>query len=84
MALLKIEKEMERARPGAAFSTLDDGASWMAIWCDECTKEPQCPLLTVVILNRTPGPWLLRDAAAVNKYTCTEFEGSTGAQAPPV
>lgn len=77
MALLSIEDEMERAEGGAPFSNSTDGFGWMAIWCEECTREPDCPLLVVALMNRTPAAWTVRDPAAINKYTCTEFEKST-------
>lgn len=72
MALLRLEEEVERAQPGRAF--VDDEAfeAWMQIWCDECDVA-ECPLVTIGAMGRTPAEWVLRDAGAVNKYTCTEF-----------
>jgi hypothetical protein len=74
MALLRLEDEVQRAEPSSAFVNDDAFEAWMTIWCDECTRQT-CPLITVAAVNRTPKPWMLRDAGAVNKYTCTEFEG---------
>lgn len=74
MALLSLEDELERAQPGSAFVNEEAFEAWMQIWCDECNVDA-CPLLTVgATTARTPAPWVLRDAGAVNKYVCTEFE----------
>jgi hypothetical protein len=76
MALLSIPEELDRAQHSAPFSTEDEYAGWWSIWCQECNREADCPLLMVAARNRTPAPWVLRDPHAVNRYTCTEYEAS--------
>lgn len=84
MALLSVEDEMARALPEMPFSNSTEGFGWMSIWCDECIRERNCPLLLVAMMNRTPASWELRDQGSINRYTCTEFEGAPDGEAPPV
>lgn len=77
MALLSFEQEWVRSEDSKPFSTVSLPQGWLAIWCQECTRPPDCPLLLVAMLLRTPAAWELRDAGAVNKWTCMEFEKET-------
>jgi hypothetical protein len=64
---------MQRAAPGHAFVNDEAFEAWMEIWCSECNVD-ECPLITAGAMGYTPAAWVLRDAGAVNKYVCTEFE----------
>jgi hypothetical protein len=75
---------MSRAGVDAPFSNSTDGLGWMSIWCDECVREPDCPLILVAMMNRTPAAWVLRDQASINRYTCTEYEETEGGETTPV
>lgn len=84
MALLSIEAELERSEDKMPFSNSTEGVGWMSIWCEECAHEPDCPLLLVSMMDRTPAAWELRDQASINRYTCTQYEGAEGGEAAPV
>lgn len=80
MALLSFDDEAERAKPDAPFSNSTDGCSWMAIWCEDCRHEADCPLLLLAITGFTPAAWQERDHASLNRYICLEFEHSEAQQ----
>jgi hypothetical protein len=74
VALLDLTSEMARARDGAAFSNGFEGQSWMNLWCEDgCRNHPDCPLLDVALLGRTPAQWVLRDPGGLNRYTCEQY-----------
>lgn len=78
MALLSLEEELVRAEVGPPFLTDDQYAGWWSIWCRDCAHQQDCPLLVVAARDRTPAEWLLRDHAATNKFTCTEYKEDRG------
>lgn len=56
----EIQADAKDQRP---FSNGTEGYTWMAYWCDECTKNDEgrelwCPLLTVALLGKTPAEWI--------------------------
>lgn len=84
---LQIPDAYERARDEMPFSNSDEGYGWMANWCDRCIHDgcglgkdqPQCPLILVALLDRTPAEWLdgPRDErgaySLANQYHCLMF-----------
>lgn len=74
MALLSFEEEFERARDGRPFANGFEFESWSSIWCDECALEDQCPLLSIILENKTPYSWEDKNPGALNRYHCWEFE----------
>lgn len=73
MALLSAGEELDRAKDIPPFSNSTEGHSWMSIWCEECAREPDCPLLLVAFSNKTPAAWQDREPRSLNRYTCHEF-----------
>lgn len=77
MALLSPDDEFARGVDRPAFSNGFEAESWMGIWCEECRHEPDCPLIMVAFLGRTPKAWKETDRASLTRrYTCHEFEQS--------
>lgn len=82
MALLSPEEEFERARPGWAFANGFEWESWSAIWCLECSHEPTCPLLVVMLQERIPAAWEDRNPGALNRYVCHEYRSNNDENEP--
>lgn len=74
MALLSIAAELDRAYPRWPFNNGYELESWSDIWCEQCTHFETCPLLTVMLMGRTPAAWEVRDVTQLNRYTCHEFD----------
>lgn len=63
---LEIPDAYERAIDEPPFANSDEGYGWMANWCDRCIHDgcglgedqPQCPLILVALMGRTPAEWL--------------------------
>lgn len=73
MALLNFEDELGRARDAVPFSNGFEFESWSSIWCEECRHEQTCPLLLVILHEKTPAVWEDKDPMALNRYHCHEF-----------
>lgn len=76
MALLSVDEELERSRKLVPFSNGYEYDCWSSIWCQECIHEKACPLLLVILHERTPASWEDREPLALNRYTCTEFRNT--------
>lgn len=74
MALLNFEQEMGRAAPEWPFANGYEFESWSSIWCSDCVHENYCTLPLVAVSGRTPAAWREREEAALNRYTCHEYE----------
>jgi hypothetical protein len=74
VAVLSFEQELQRAKPQVPFSNGFEYDSWSSIWCEECVHEPTCPLLLVILHEKTPAAWREIDPLALNRYHCDEFE----------
>ncbi len=78
---LQIPDAYERATEDMPFSNSDDGYGWMSNWCDRCVhdgcglgqEQPQCPLILVALLNRTPAEWMRQPVDAPDRYHCLMF-----------
>lgn len=78
MALLSTGQELARARPGIAFANGTEFECWSAIWCDECAREPTCPLLEIAICEQvTPAAWEDARPGYLNRYHCHEFQSKS-------
>lgn len=82
MAVLSFEQELQRAKPEVAFSNGFEFDCWSAIWCEECVHYEDCPLLLVMLNEKTPAAWNEIDPLALNRYHCDEFEKAD--EDPPV
>lgn len=75
MALLDFEAEMARAVEGRPFANGFEGESWMSLWCEDgCVNQPDCPLLVVALLGRTPKQWEDKEPGSLNRYECHVYE----------
>ncbi len=74
MALLTVEDELARAADVVPFANGYEYDSWSSIWCNECYWEQACPLLLVILHEKTPAAWVDREPGALNRYTCTEYK----------
>lgn len=77
MALLSFEEELARSSDRVPFSNGYEFDCWSSMWCSDCVREPECPLLLVILHERTPALWEDRDPGALNRYVCTGFERSS-------
>lgn len=84
MALLSFDDELDRAIQKVPFSNGFEFDSWSSIWCDECVHYEDCPLLLVILHEKTPEPWDDVRPSALNRYHCREFERKDDGQAPPL
>lgn len=82
MALLSYDEEYERAHDVSPFSNGFEGETWMDLWCVDCAKEPDCPLLVVALMGRTPRPWTERQPMSLNRYTCHEYDDVSAEHQP--
>lgn len=74
MALLNFDDELAQAKDAVPFSNGFEFESWSSIWCDECQHQLTCPLLLVILHEKTPAAWDVIDPGALNRYHCQEFE----------
>lgn len=84
MALLSVREEMDRGRPGWAFSNGFEYDSWSSIWCEECAYQATCPLLTLILLEMVPAAWEDRNPGALNRYVCHEYQSNNDDSEPTV
>lgn len=73
MALLSLEDELARASDKVPFANGFEFESWSSIWCEECTHYETCPLLLVILHEKTPVAWQDKNPGALNRYHCEEF-----------
>jgi hypothetical protein len=81
VALLSFDDELSRAVDKVPFANGFEFDSWSSIWCDECVHFDDCPLLLVILREKTPQSWEDVNPAALNRYHCHEFERKDDAQA---
>lgn len=73
--ILDGDAEWARSDDRAPFSNGFEGDAWMAAWCERCKLEPDCPLLTLAMMDRTPFAWVdFQIGGLANRYQCVEFE----------
>lgn len=84
MALLSFDDELERAREKVPFSNGFEYDSWSSIWCDECVHFEDCPLLLVIMHEKTPAAWEDVAPHALNRYHCHEFTQESAVEEPQV
>jgi hypothetical protein len=80
--MLTQTREWERARPGRPFTTAEEGAAWMAAWCQRChlDVDETCPLVTIAVCGETPAAWrpVLNSREPADKYHCMEWVPRSG------
>lgn len=84
MALLSFDDELERARDQVPFANGFEFDSWSSIWCDECVHYEDCPLLLVMLHEKTPAAWEDVAPHALNRYHCHEFTQELAVEEPQV
>ena len=80
MALLNVDEELARAADQVPFSNGFEFDCWSSIWCEECVHYDDCPLLLVILHEKTPAAWDEVDPGALNRYHCREFENNATEQ----
>lgn len=84
MALLSVDEELARGVDKVPFANGFEFESWSSIWCDECAHYVDCPLLLVILHEKTPQAWEDVNPSALNRYHCNEFERKDDAETPTV
>lgn len=74
MALLSVDAELGRAKDTVPFANGFEFDCWSAIWCEECVHYEDCPLMLVILHEKTPAAWDDIAPGALNRYHCAEFE----------